>query len=153
MSLREQLNADLKTALKAKDQMTMSTIRLIVAAIKERDIAERGKGHAEGIGEGEILSLLQTMIKQRRESANIYREGGRPELAEREDCEVEIIERFLPKQMNDNELSDAISSLIEETGANSIKDMGKIMGALKSKYAGQVDMTRAGAVVKEKLVG
>lgn len=153
MDIRTQLNTDLKTALKAKDQTTMSTIRLIVAAIKERDIGERGKGHAEGILDNDILSLLQTMIKQRKESAKIYLEAGRPELADREEQEIIVIEKFLPKQMNDNELASAVASLITEVGANSVKDMGKIMAALKQQYAGQIDMTRASAVVKDKLVG
>lgn len=153
MEIRTLLNSKLKEALKARDQLTTSTVRLIVAAIKERDIGERSKGHAEGISDGDILSLFQTMIKQRRESAKIYHDAKREDLAEREEAEIVVIETFLPKQMDINEIGDVVAKIIDETGAQSIKDMGKIMASLKQNYAGQVDMSRAGPIVKEKLAG
>jgi uncharacterized protein YqeY len=148
---REEFNTALKQAMKDKDQVATSTVRLILAALKDRDIAARGQGKAEGIGEAEILSMLQGMVKQRQESAKIYNEAGRIELAEREDAEITVIEKFLPKQLGDAEVAKIIESLIAETGAAGIKDMGKVMGALKSKYAGQLDMAKAGVLVKEKL--
>jgi uncharacterized protein YqeY len=148
---REEFNTALKQAMKDKDQVATSTVRLILAALKDRDIAARGQGKAEGIGEAEILSMLQSMVKQRQESAKIYNEAGRIELAEREDAEITVIEKFLPKQLGDAEVAKIIESLIAETGAAGIKDMGKVMGALKSKYAGQLDMAKAGVLVKEKL--
>lgn len=151
MTKREELTTALKTALKSKDQIAMSTIRLITAAIKDRDIAARGTGNAEGIGEAEILSLLQSMIKQRHESSKTYMDNARPELAERELAEIKIIETFLPVQMSDDEVSAAIDAAIKDVNAESIKDMGKVMGALKEKYAGQMDMAKAGGVVKTKL--
>lgn len=150
MSIREELSAALKEALKNKDQVKMATVRLILAALKDRDIAARGNGKDE-IEENEILSMLQSMIKQRKESAKTYADAGRAELAEREEAEIKVIEGFLPKQMNDSEIDAVISQIIAETGAADIKDMGKVMGQLKSKYAGQIDMARAGGVVKEKL--
>lgn len=151
MTKREELTTALKTALKSKDQIAMSTIRLITAAIKDRDIAARGTGNAEGIGEAEILSLLQSMIKQRHESSKTYMDNARPELAERELAEIKIIETFLPVQMSDDEVSAAIDAAIKDVNAESIKDMGKVMAALKEKYAGQMDMAKAGGVVKTKL--
>jgi uncharacterized protein YqeY len=150
MSKREEFNAALKSAMKEKDQTTISTVRLILAALKERDIEARTKGK-DGVEDSEILSMLQSMIKQRRESAKTYTDNGRPELAEREEREVAIIEGFLPKQLDDAEVAAAIDAAIAETGAADIKDMGKIMGVLKSKYAGQVDMGKAGGLVKQKL--
>lgn len=153
MSIREEFTTALKEALKNKDQVAMSTIRLIMAAMKDRDIATRGKGDAEGIGESEILSMLQSMIKQRQESSKTYEEAGRPELAERELTEIKVIEKFLPAQMSDDEVSNAIDAIIAETGATDIKGMGKVMGALKAKYAGQMDMAKAGGAVKAKLAG
>ena len=151
MDKRAEINTALKTALKEKDQTALSTIRLITAALKDRDIAARGKGQADGIEDAEILSMLQTMIKQRRESAKVYCDAGREELAEREEAEIEVIETFLPKQMSEDETGAAIDDIIAETGASDIKDMGKVMGVLKTKYAGQVDMGKAGGLVKSKL--
>ena len=151
MDKREEFNAALKDALKNKDQTVLSTVRLITAALKDRDIAARGQGKADGIDEAEILSMLQSMIKQRQESAKTYCDAGREELAEREEAEIEVIQRFLPAQLNDDEVGAAIDEIIAETGAADIKDMGKVMGALKSKYAGQVDMGKAGGLVKSKL--
>lgn len=128
----------------------MATVRLILAALKDRDIAARGNGKDE-IADNEILSMLQSMIKQRKESAKTYADAGRQELAEREEAEIKVIEGFLPKQMSDSEVDAVISQIITETGASDIKDMGKVMGELKTKYAGQIDMARAGGLVKEKL--
>ncbi len=151
MSIREEFTTALKEALKSKDQVAMSTIRLIMAAMKDRDIAARGKGDAEGIGESEILSMMQSMIKQRQDSSKMYEDAGRPELSERELTEIKVIEKFLPAQMSDDEVSSAIDAIIAEVGAGDIKDMGKVMGALKGKYAGQMDMAKAGGAVKAKL--
>lgn len=151
MDKRAEFTAALKTAQKDKDQTAMSTIRLMLAALKDRDIAARGKGQADGIEDAEILSMLQSMIKQRRESAKVYCDAGREELAEREEAEIEVIEGFLPKQMSDEEVDAAIDGIIAETDASDIKDMGKVMGVLKSKYAGQIDMGKAGGLVKSKL--
>lgn len=151
MNKREEFNAALKDAVKSKDQTAMATIRLMLAALKDRDIAARGQGKADGIDESEMLSMLQSMIKQRQESAKTYCDAGREELAEREEAEIEVIQRFLPKQMNDEEIEAAIHKAIEKTGAADIKDMGKVMGVLKSEYAGQVDMGKASGMVKTKL--
>ena len=151
MSKREEFAQALKQALKGKDQVAMSTIRLMTAALKDRDIAARGQGQPDGIGEAEILSMLQSMIKQRQESSKMYEDNGRPELAERERAEIAVIEGFLPAQMSDEQVAAVIEKIIGEVGAASIKDMGKVMGQLKSHYAGQLDMARAGAVVKTKL--
>lgn len=151
MSKRDEFSQALKEALKSKDQVAMSTIRLITAAIKDRDIAARSNGNDEGIGEAEILSLLQSMVKQRQESSATYKEAGRPELAEREEEEIKVIERFLPQQMGEAETAAAIEKIIAEVGAESIKDMGKVMNALKTQYAGQLDMAKAGGLVKAKL--
>ena len=149
--LRQRLSDALKDALKSKDQIGLSTVRLILAALKDRDIAARGKGNKDGITDEEILGLLQNMIKQRQESIVLYEKGGRCELAEQERGEIAVIERFLPKQMSEDELTKAVRETISETGANTLKDMGKIMAALKSRYAGQMDFTKASALVKQTL--
>lgn len=148
---RTEINTAMKDAMKSKDQTALSTIRLISAALKDRDITARGQGNADGIDDSEILSMLQTMIKQRRESAKVYCDAGREELAEREEAEIEVIQAFLPQQLSDDEVSAAIDKIIADTGAACIKDMGKVMGALKSQYAGQIDMGKAGGAVKAKL--
>ena len=153
MSKREEFTTALKESLKSKDQVAMSTIRLITAAMKDRDIAARGKGNMDGIEDAEILSLMQSMIKQRQESSKMYTENGRPELAERELAEIKVIEQFLPAQMSEDEVGKVIEELITETGAADIKDMGKVMNELKTRYAGQIDMAKAGGAVKAKLVG
>lgn len=149
--LRQRLSDALKDALKSKDQVGVSTIRLILAALKDRDIAARSKGNMDGIGEDEILGLLQGMIKQRQESIGLYEKGGRLELAEQEKNEIVVIERFLPKQMSEAEMAAAVREAIEEAGAQSIKDMGKVMAALKSRHAGQMDFSKASALVKQTL--
>lgn len=151
MTKREEFSQALKQAMITKDQVTLSTVRLILAAIKDRDIAARGNGNDAGITDADILSLLQSMVKQRQESSKIYADAGRAELADRELAEITVIERFLPAQMSDEEVSAAIDAIITEIGASSIKDMGKVMGVLKEKYAGQMDMAKAGGVVKAKL--
>lgn len=151
MSKREEFNIALKDALKSKDQVAMSTIRLILAALKERDIEARSKGNAEGVEDSEILSMLQSMIKQRVESAKTYKEADREELAEREEAEIKVIEKFLPQQMDEAEMVDAVDDLIAALGVSDIRDMGKVMAELKSKYAGQLDMGRASGLVKQKL--
>jgi len=151
MSKREEFNAALKTAMKNKDQTAVSTIRLIRAALKDRDLTARSQGKAEGVEDSEILSMLQSMIKQRKESADTYREAGREDLAEKEEAEIEVIERFMPKQLTDKEVKDKIDDMIAEIGAKDIKDMGKVMAEMKKRYAGQVDMGKASGVVKEKL--
>ena len=149
--LREAFTERLKQAMRAKDARTVSAVRMIVAALKDRDIAARGTGNTEGVPEPEILRLLQGMVKQRRESIALYRQGNRPELAEREEQEIAVIESFLPKQMSDDEIAAAARDAITETGAAGVKDMGKVMSALRDRHAGVIDMARAGAVVKQLL--
>jgi uncharacterized protein YqeY len=149
---RAEFNAALKEALKSRNETAVSTIRLILAALKDRDIAARGTGNAEGIADSEILSMLQSMIKQRLESAKLYCDAGREELAEREEAEIEIIQGFLPKQLSEAEAEAAIVEAIAETGAKDIKDMGRIMAVLKTRYAGQMDMGKASGQIKAKLV-
>ena len=151
-SLREDISAEMRTALKSKDQAALATLRLISAALKDRDIAARGNGNQDGIGDDEILSMLQTMIKQRNESAKMYRDGGRPELAESEEAENVIISRFLPAQLDAAETEAAIAAAIEASGASSIKDMGQVMAHLKSAHAGQMDFSAASAAVKAALM-
>jgi len=149
--LRTRINESTKTAMKEKDTVRVSTLRLVAAAVKDRDIAARAEDRCEGINDGEILSLLSKMVKQRKESAQTYEENGRPELAEREREEIEIIQEFMPKPLSEEEMKSIIAGLVEDSGATCLKDMGKIMGQLKSGYAGRVDMGKAGAVVKAHL--
>lgn len=151
MEKRKEINAKLKEAMKAKDKIALSTVRLITAALKDRDIAARSKGQADGIDDSEILSMLQSMIKQRKESSQTYKDAGRPELAEQEDAEIAVIESLLPAQLDDAQVVIEIDGIIADLGADSIKDMGKVMGALKAKFAGQIDMGKAGGLVKSKL--
>lgn len=151
--LRRQLNDALKTAMLSKDARTVSTVRLILAALKDRDIAARPKGVTDGIPDGEIQQMLQSMIKQRRESIALYNQGGRPELAEQEAAEIAVIETFLPRQMGEEEVAAAVKAAIADIGAGSIKDMGKVMAALKERHAGTMDFAKAGAVVKAALGG
>lgn len=151
MQKRTEINTALKEALKRQDKLMVSTVRLIMAAIKDRDINAFGQGRSEGIEDSEILQLLATMIKQRQESSRQYSEAGRDDLAEREEGEIEIIRAFLPRQLSDSEVEQLIGEIVGEVGAAGIKDMGKVMGVLKERYAGQVDMAKAGAAVKKKL--
>jgi uncharacterized protein YqeY len=149
--LRARFNDELKAAMKAKDPRAVSTVRLILAALKDRDIAARSRGNTEGIGDDEIGDLLQKMIRQRRESIELYQQGKREDLAQQEREEIAIIERFLPQQMSESETAAAVSALIAELGAGSIKDMGRVMAALKQRHAGQMDFSKASALVKERL--
>lgn len=149
--MRERINAALKEAMKAKDAGRLSTLRLISAAIKDREIAARGDGEESVIGDDEVLAILGKMVKQRQESARQYEEGGRLELAEKERGEISVIEDFLPRQLDDAEVDAAITSAMAEVGAESIRDMGKVMGALKAKYTGQMDFGAVGPMVKAKL--
>ncbi|MGQ0527297.1 MAG: GatB/YqeY domain-containing protein [Alphaproteobacteria bacterium] len=149
MDKRAEFNNALKEAMKAKDEVGTGTIRLILSTLKDKEIAVRGTG--QDVGDPEIMSMLQSMVKQRNESLKIYQDNARPELAAREAAEIRIIEGFLPKQMSDADVSAAIDAVIKETGAATIKDMGKVMGGLKAQYAGQMDMAKAGAVIKAKL--
>ena len=149
--MRDQLDAALKDALKGGDKRRTSTLRLILAAIKDRDIAARSEDRTEGVSDEEILSILQKMVKQRRESSRTYEDAGRLELAEQEREEITIIEEYLPQQMSDEEVSAAVEEVVKEIGAEGLKDMGKTMGALKGKYAGVMDFKKASAAVKELL--
>lgn len=151
--IRTTLTNAMKDAMRAKDELVLNTVRMIISKMKAEDIEARPKGNMDGISDGEILSLMQNMVKQRQESAKMYRDGGRPELAEKEEAEISVIEKFLPAQMSEAEVEAAVAGLIAATGAVGIKDMGKVMAELKTKYAGQLDMGKAGAVVKQKLAG
>lgn len=151
MDKRSEFTAALKTAMREKDEIALSTVRLILAALKDRDINAREQGNSEGLSDTEILQMLQSMIKQRQESSKTYSEAGRCDLAEREELEIDLIRGFMPKQLSEDEVSDLVDALIKKTGANDIKDMGKIMGVLKADYTGQVDMGKAGALAKKKL--
>lgn len=152
-SLRESISESTKDAMRNKDSLRVSTLRLVSAAIKDRDIAARSEDRCEGIEEPEILSLLAKMVKQREESAKTYEDNGRPELAERERSEIEIVREFMPKALSEDEMKTAIAAIVEDTGATGLKDMGKIMGRLKSEFAGRLDMGKAGAIVKGHLGG
>ena len=149
--LREQITEAMKDAMRAREAETLSTVRMILAGIKDKDIAARPAGNASGIGDPEILSLLQAMVKQRRESVALYRQGGRDDLVAKEEAEISVIERFLPAQMDAAATDAAIAAAIAESGAASIKDMGKVMAALKAKYSGQMDFSTVGPAVKAKL--
>ncbi|MEQ9259552.1 MAG: GatB/YqeY domain-containing protein [Roseovarius sp.] len=151
MGLREQVNTALKQAMKDKDKERLTTLRLINAAIKDQDIALRGGDEGKQLEEADILAILGKMTKQRQESVRAYEEGGRLDLAEREQKEIEIIAEFLPRQLDKAEVDAAIDKAIKETGASSIRDMGKIMGRLKEQYTGQMDFGAVGPAVKTKL--
>jgi uncharacterized protein YqeY len=153
MSLRAQLNDAMKEAMKAKDAKRLATVRLMLAALKDRDIAARSETSRDLLGDDEILSLLAKMIKQREESATAFDTGNRPELAAGEREEIAIIRSFMPAQMDDAELKAAVQKTITDVGAASIKDMGKVMAALKERYAGQMDFSKASAATKDALSG
>ena len=150
--LRVQLNDTLKSAMLSKDSRVVSTVRLILAALKDRDIAARSRNVMDGISDDEILSMLQSMIKQRRESISLYEQGGRLELAQQESDEITVIERFLPRQLDEAEMNAAVSAVIAELNAGGIKDMGRVMAALKERHTGTMDFTKASALTK-KLLG
>ncbi|HEY5048107.1 MAG TPA: GatB/YqeY domain-containing protein [Rhizomicrobium sp.] len=158
MALRERFGEALKAAMKARAARRVSTLRLMLAALKDRDIANRSENipdeqKAAGVGDDEILTLLAKMIRQREESAALYESGGRPELAAAEREEIAIIREFMPRQMSDEDARGAARNAIAETGAASLKDMGKVMAALKERHAGQMDFGKASATVKTLLTG
>ena len=149
--IRQRLNESLKEAMRAKDTVGVSTVRLILAALKDRDIAARSKGNTDGITDDEVLGLLQTMVKQRRESIDLYERGGRLDLAEQERAEIGVLQRFLPAQMDEQAIRSAVDTVIREQSATSLKDMGRIMSTLRDKYAGRMDFGRASGFVKSAL--
>ena len=148
---RTELSDALKDAMRAKEACAVSTLRLILAALKDRDIAARGKGNSEGISDDDILDLLQKMVRQRRESIELFEKGDRQDLADKEAEEIKVIQRFLPKQMDSDQVRGAVQEIIEELGAATIKDMGRVMAALKERYAGRMEFGKASALVKERL--
>ncbi|TWF54502.1 hypothetical protein FHW37_103370 [Neorhizobium alkalisoli] len=148
--MREQLSAALKESMKAKDARRLSTVRLIQTAVKDRDIANRGTGKDEA-SDDDILQILQKMVKQREESAKIYDEAGRAELASQEREEIEIIRSFMPEQLSDEKVSEIIKGVIAEIGAEGMRDMGKVIAALRERYAGQMDFAKASGMVKDLL--
>lgn len=149
--LRDDIGQALKTAMKAKDQRAVSTLRLILAAIKDRDIAARGQGNPDGIDDAEVMKVLQTMVKQRHDSIALYQKGGRQDLVEQETGEIGIIEGFLPAQMTDAAIAAAVEAAVLELEASALKDMGRTMAHLRERYAGQMDFARAGALLKARL--
>lgn len=151
MELRETVTSALKQAMKDRDAERLSTLRLINAAIKDRDIAARGEGREDGVDNTEVLGILGKMVKQRQESVRAYEEGGRIDLAEQERKEIGYIEEFLPRQLSEDEAAKAVDEAISSVGATSIRDMGKVMGALKERYTGQMDFGAVGPMVKARL--
>ncbi len=149
--LRERLREDLKTSMKAKEERKVATLRLILAALKDRDIAARGDGNEEGISEDDVVAMLSTMVRQRRDAITLYEEGGRQELADREREEIDIIHEFLPKQLGEEEIAEAINEVIARLDAKGLKDMGRIMADLRGHFAGQMDFGRASQIVKGQL--
>lgn len=150
-TMQERFTEALKEAVKSQDKIRISTLRLITAAIKDRDIAARGADRGEGASDEQVLEILAKMVKQRQEAAATYEEAGRLELAEQERAEILVIEEFLPAQLSDDEIQAAVDEAIAQTAAASLKDMGKVMGVLKGKYAGQMDFGKAGGLVKQQL--
>ena len=148
MSLREKINKQFNTALKSQNKTLVSTLRLVLAAIKERDIANRTSGKKEEVKDQEIIKILQKMKKQRQDAAELYKKGERPELLAAEEAEIKIIDTFLPKQLSEEETQKICKEIIALTGASSIKDMGKIMGSLKQKYSDSIDFSKANIIVK-----
>ena len=148
--LREDLQKVLKESMLNKDTSTVSAVRLIIAGMKEKDVEARGKGQTQA-SDAELLSMMQGMIKQRNDSIKMYVEGNRQDLADKELSEIKVIEKFLPKQMSEAEIESVLKSIISETGAASMRDMGKVMGELKAKYAGQLDMAKASSMIKSLL--
>jgi Uncharacterized conserved protein len=153
MALREQIMTAVKEAMKAHEQKRVATLRLVQAAIKDKDIASRTEDSREGISDEEILALFGKMIKSREDSIALYEKGGRPELADAERVEIAIIREFMPRQLDEAETKAAIAAIIAETGAASLKDMGKVMAALKERYTGTMDFGKAGAMIKPLLGG
>ena len=151
MGLRDQLNNAVKEAMKAREQKRLGCLRLMQAALKDRDIAARTETSREGISDDDILGLFAKMIKSREDSIALYEKGGRPELAAAERDEIAVIREFMPKQMDDAEAKAAIAAVIAETGASAMKDMGKVMAVLKERFAGKMDFAKASAAVKDLL--
>jgi uncharacterized protein YqeY len=151
MDLRARINEALKEAMRAKQADRLSVLRLASSAIKDRDIAARGEGQPSPVPEAEVIAVLSKMVKQRQESARAYAEGGREDLAAKEQAEVAVIEEFLPRQLSEAETEAAVAEAVSEPGASSIKDMGRVMAALKARYAGQMDFSRVGPLVKARL--
>src|SRR5436190_22827254 len=149
--LRQAFSDRLKEAMKARDSRTVSTVRLILAGLKERDVAARGQGNLDGLSEAEIQRMLQTMIKQRRESIALYRQGNRLDLAQQESEEIAVIESFLPRQLDESEIEAAAKAAIDQTGATTVKDLGKVMAVLRERHASVIDLGRAGAIVRRLL--
>lgn len=149
--LRQQLNDALKEAMRAKDQRALATIRLILAALKDRDIQARTEGRGDGVGEQELLDMLQKMVRQRRDAIDLYAKGQRQDLVQREEEEIAVIERFLPKPLDEQESEQAVDNAIAELEASSIKDMGRVMALLKERYPGRMDFARASQQVKARL--
>jgi uncharacterized protein YqeY len=153
MGLRDQLNTAVKEAMKARDQKRLGTLRLIQANIKDKDIAGRTEESRAGISDDEILALFGKLVKSREDSIALYEKGGRPELAEAEKAEIAILREFMPRQLDETETKAAIAAVVAETGAASLKDMGKVMAALKERYTGTMDFGKAGGLVKAQLGG
>ena len=149
--LRQHLNDALKAAMKAQDKRRVSTLRLILAALKDRDIAARSGDNGDGISESDILGMLQTMIRQRRDSIEQFKQGGRKDLADKEAEEIAVIQDFLPAQLDEGEVAEACRQVVAELEAGGLKDMGRVMGELKSRYTGRMDFAKASAAVKELL--
>lgn len=149
--IRDKLAVELKDSLKEKNALKSSTLRLIIAALKDRDIAARSSGNQDGIPDQEILKMLQTMIKQRRESVKLYEQGARVDLADREKKEIEIIQEFLPEQINDDKMEEIVAKTISEIEATGLKDMGNVMAHLREEFAGQMDFGKASQIVKKHL--
>ena len=153
MGLRDQLSNAVKETMKARDAKRLGTLRLIQAAIKDKDIAGRSEESREGICDDEILALFGKLIKSREDSIALYEKGGRPELAAAEAAEIAVIREFMPRQLDDTETKAAVAAIVAETGASALKDMGKVMAALKERYTGTMDFGKAGALVKAQLGG
>ena len=149
--LRDELNQSLKEAMRARDQQALATVRLILAALKDRDIQARSEGQGDGIGDDEILDMLTKMVKQRREAMTLYEKGNRQDLVDKEQSEIDVIQRFLPQQLNEAELEAAVLQAIGDLEAASVKDMGRVMGVLKQRYAGRMDFGKASGLAKARL--
>lgn len=149
--MRQRFDAALKAAMRARDTRAVSTMRLILAALKDRDIAERGKGNTEGLADQQVLAMLQAMVKQREESIKLYEQGGRTDLVDDEKAEIAIIQQFLPTPLSESEIAAAVEAIVAELQATSIKDMGRVMALLKERHAGSIDLARAGVIVRERL--
>ena len=148
MTIRKKINEQFTTALKNKDKILVSTLRLVLASIKEKDIENRTSEKKEGISDSEIIKVLRKMKKQRQDSSELYKKGGRQDMLEREEAEIKIIDTFLPKQLNEEETTKICKDVIQSLGVSNIKDMGKIMGSLKKKYSDSIDFSKVNTIVK-----